>query len=231
MKLLALFLCLFSLLACASTPLEDNTLSKKEKTAGWELLFNGKDMSQWRNFKKQSINSKWQIAENSMSLNSRGGGDLISNKQYENFEFKLEWKISKNGNSGIFILADEKGKKVYSHAPEIQILDNEGHRDKKIPNHRSGSLYDMIEAPAASQKKAGEWNKLRIQLDKRHLQVWQNEVKTVDIVIGSEKWNKALAGSKFKDWKGFAKNSKGHLGLQDHGNVVFYKNLKIREIN
>ena len=230
MKLFALFLSLFCLVSFATTELQDNTLSEKEITEGWKLLFNGKDMSRWRNFKKQTINPKWQVVENSMSLNSRGGGDLISKKQYENFEFKLEWKISKNGNSGIFILADEKGKKVYSHAPEIQVLDNEGHRDKKTASHRSGSLYDMIAAPAASQKKAGEWNKLRILLDKRHLQVWQNEVKTIDIVIGSEKWNKALAGSKFKDWKGFAKNNKGHLGLQDHGNVVFYKNLKIREI-
>ncbi|NQZ58148.1 MAG: DUF1080 domain-containing protein [Lentisphaeraceae bacterium] len=231
MKLFALCLSLFSLLACASTPLQDNTLSEKEKTEGWQLLFNGKDISQWRNFKKQTVNKKWKIVDGSMSLSARRGGDLITKKQYENFDFKLEWKISENGNSGVFILVDEKGKQIYSHAPEIQILDNEGHRDKKLPTHRSGSLYDMIEAPAASQKKAGQWNKLRILLNRRHLQIWQNNIQTVDIVIGSEKWNKVLAKSKFKNWQGFAKNSTGHLGLQDHGNVVFYKNLKIREIN
>jgi hypothetical protein len=218
------------LTSCTSAQIVDNTLSKDEAQEGWELLFNGQDMNAWRNFKKQDINPKWIIENGTMKLTGRGGGDIMTKNQYENFDFRLEWKISEAGNSGIFILADEKGKKIYSHAPEIQILDNEKHNDRKKPNHRSGSLYDMITSPAESHKKAGEWNQVRILLNKGQLQVWQNEIQTVDILIGSDKWNELLGKSKFKSWKGFAKNKKGHLGLQDHADVVWFKNLKVLEI-
>ncbi|MDD7986463.1 DUF1080 domain-containing protein [Lentisphaera marina] len=215
--------------SCTSAPTPDNTLSKAEAKEGWELLFNGQDMNQWRNFKKQDVNEKWIVENGVMKLTGRGGGDIMTKKQYENFDFRLQWKISEAGNSGIFILADEKGKRIYSHAPEIQILDNEKHSDRKKPNHRSGSLYDMITSPAESHKKAGEWNYVRILLNKGHLKVWQNEVQTVDIIIGSDKWNELVAQSKFKSWKGFAQNKKGHLGLQDHNDVVYFKNIKVLE--
>lgn len=140
--------------SCTSAPTPDNTLSKAEAKEGWELLFNGQDMNHWRNFKKQDVNEKWIVENGAIKLTGRGGGDIMTKKQYENFDFRLQWKISEAGNSGIFILADEKGKRIYSHAPEIQILDNEKHSDRKKPNHRSGSLYDMITSPAESHKKS-----------------------------------------------------------------------------
>lgn len=216
--------------SCTSTPIPDNSLSKAEAKEGWELLFNGQDMKEWRNFKAQDVNSKWVIEDGTMKLSARGGGDIMTKKQYENFDFRMEWKISEAGNSGIFILADEKGKHIYSHAPEIQILDNEKHNDRKKPNHRSGSLYDMITSPAESHKKAGEWNQVRILLNKGHLQVWQNGVQTVDIVMHSDEWKELVGKSKFKNWKGFGMNKKGHLGLQDHNDVVWFKNLKVLEL-
>ena len=230
MKSLTILLSLFSFLSCISAPM-DNQLSSAEKKDGWKMLFNGQDMSQWRNFKKQEVNPKWQVKDGSMVLNAKGGGDIMTKDQYENFDFRMEWNISEGGNSGIFILADEKGKKIYSHAPEIQILDNEKHSDRKKPNHRSGSLYDMITSSPESHKKAGEWNQVRIKLNKGQLQVWQNEVQTADILIGSDKWNELVGQSKFKSWKGFAKNKKGHLGLQDHGNLVSFKNIKIKALD
>ena len=209
----------------------DNELSDKEKADGWKLLFDGKSMDQWKNFKKDNISDKWVVKDGMMTLTGRGGGDIMTKKEYKNFDFKLEWKISENGNSGIFILADEKGKRIYSHAPEIQILDNERHKDNKKANHRSGSLYDMITAPAESHKKAGEWNQVRILLKDKHLKVWQNGVITADIVIGSDKWNELVGKSKFKSWKGFGANEMGALGLQDHGDVVSFKNLKIKVLD
>jgi hypothetical protein len=230
MKSITLLLSLFSFLSCISAP-TDNQLSSAEKSDGWKSLFNGQDMSQWRNFKKQDVNPKWHVKDGSMVLMGRGGGDIMTKEQYKNFDFRLEWKISEAGNSGIFILADEKGKKIYSHAPEIQILDNEKHNDRKKENHRSGSLYDMITSPANSQKKAGEWNQVRILLNKGHLQVWQNQVQTVDIKIGSEKWAEVLGKSKFAKWKGFGINKEGHLGLQDHGDLVSFKNIKIKVLD
>jgi hypothetical protein len=209
----------------------DNTLTDAEKKEGWSLLFDGKTMSQWKNFKKDDINSKWMVKDGAMVLTGRGGGDLMTRKEYKNFDFKMEWMISEGGNSGIFILADEKGKKIYLHAPEIQILDNEKHSDRKKMNHRSGSLYDMITAPAESQKKAGEWNNVRILLKDRKLTIYQNDVKTAEVTIDSSEWKELVRKSKFKNWKGFAANMSGALGLQDHGNVVSFKNMKIKVLD
>ena len=217
------------MLACASIA-ADNTLSDAEKGDGWKLLFDGKSMDQWKNFKKDSISDKWIVKDGMMTLTAKGGGDIMTKKIYKNFDFKLEWKISEKGNSGIFILADEKGKRIYSHAPEIQILDNERHSDRKKANHRSGSLYDMITSPAESHKKAGEWNQVRILLKDKHLKVWQNGIVTAEVTIGSSKWKELVGASKFKNWKGFAAGDAGALGLQDHGDVVSFKNLKIKEL-
>jgi len=220
-------------IACASEKeiAPDNSLTAKEKSEGWSLLFNGKDMSQWKNFKKDTISPKWIISENCMVLTGRGGGDLITKKQYTNFDLKLEWKISEKGNSGIFIMADEKGKRIYSHAPEIQILDNERHNDRKKPNHRSGSLYDMITSPAESHKIAGKWNQVRIVIKDKNLKVWQNGIVTAEVTIDSPKWKELLGKSKFKSWSGFGKNTSGQIGLQDHGDKVSFKNLKIKALD
>lgn len=226
---LLIFLC-----SCATSKEEvvkDNTLTSAEKADGWELLFNGKDLSQWRNFKSDTISPVWQVKDDCFTMTNKDGNDIMTKKQYANFILKLQWKISEVGNSGIFILADEKGKRIYSHAPEIQILDNERHKDNKKKSRHSGSLYDMIASPENSKKKAGEWNDIKIIHNKGHLQVWQNSVKTIDIVIGSEAWNKLLAASKFAKWPGFAQNKKGHIGLQDHNDIVSFKNIKIKELD
>lgn len=219
------------LLAC-STPLmshaQNNVLSEEEKSQGWQLLFNGKDMSQWRNFKRPTLSEKWQVKNGTMLLSGKGAGDIVTKNSYQNFDLRLEWNISSAGNSGIFILADELGAQIYSHAIEVQILDNERHYDNKIDSHLSGSIYDMIAAPVASHKAAEQWNQVRILLDHKALKVWQNDVITVDVVIGSEQWQTLLAKSKFKDWQGFALNDIGHIGLQDHGDIVAFKNVKIK---
>jgi len=219
----------FFMFACASIA-ADNTLTDAEKSDGWKLLFDGKSMDQWKNFKKDNISDKWVVKDGCMVLTAKGGGDIMTKKLYKNFDLKLEWKISEKGNSGIFILADEKGKRIYSHAPEIQILDNERHSDRKKPNHRSGSLYDMITSPAESHKKAGEWNQVRILLNNKNLKVWQNGVVTAEVTIGSTKWKELVAASKFKNWAGFGVNDAGAIGLQDHGDVVSFKNIKIKEL-
>ncbi len=214
----------------AEQPVSDNSLSETEKAQGWQLLFNGKDMSQWRNFKKPDLNSKWIVENGTMKLTGKGGGDILTKKSYENFDLKLEWNISNAGNSGIFIMADETGEKIYSHAPEVQILDNERHHDNKIDSHLSGSIYDMIASPKDSHKPAGQWNQVRILLNNKALKVWQNNVKTVDIIIGSDEWQSLLANSKFKDWQGYSLTDVGHIGLQDHSDPVSFKNIKIKAL-
>jgi len=208
----------------------DNELSEAEKSQGWQLLFNGKDIAQWRNFKQPNVSDKWQVNDGTLQLTAKGGGDLLTKKAYKNFDLRLDWKISTAGNSGIFILADELGKKIYSHAIEVQILDNERHHDNKIDSHLSGSVYDMIASPTSSHRVAGQWNQVRILLKNKSLKVWQNNVITVDIIIDSGQWKDLLTKSKFKDWPGFGLNDVGHIGLQDHGDVVAFKNIKIKEL-
>ncbi|WP_286233543.1 3-keto-disaccharide hydrolase [Thalassotalea sediminis] len=207
-----------------------NMLTEQEKEQGWQLLFDGKTATQWRNYQQSALSEKWQVIDGALTLTGKGGGDIITKSSYENFELKLDWLISEAGNSGIFIRVDEQEKYVYSRAPEIQILDNERHSDNKNPTHLSGSLYDMISSPANSHKVAGKWNKIRIRLENGHLQVWQNNVKTADITIGSKRWQSLVAKSKFATWQGFGQQTKGFIGLQDHGDVVAFKNIKIKEL-
>lgn len=209
----------------------DNILTEAEQAAGWQLLFNGKDLTQWRNFQKPDLNDKWVIEDDSIKLTGAGGGDILTKATYTNFELKLDWKISEAGNSGIFVLVGEQGQYIYSHAPEIQLLDNERHPDNKIDSHLSGSLYDLIASPSSSHRIAGEWNSITIRLNGSRLQVWQNEVQTVDILIGSDRWQQLVANSKFATWQGFAAATTGHIGLQDHGDVVWFKNIKIKELH
>ncbi len=219
------------LLSLSTFAVAQNTLTDQETKEGWQLLFDGKSLEHWRNFKKPGISSKWIVKDGAM-VKTKGGGDIVTKKKYENFDLKMEWKIAIAGNSGIFILANETAadKKIYTRAPEIQILDNEKHSDRKLATHRSGSLYDMIAAPAASQKPAGEWNTLRVLFNNRHLQVWQNEVVAFDVKLGSEAWIKALNGSKFKTWPGFAEALDGHIGVQEHGADVSLRNIKIKPL-
>jgi hypothetical protein len=207
---------------------QDNTLTKTEKSQGWQLLFNGEDMSQWRNFKKETLSNKWQVQQGEMRLSEKGAGDILTKKSYVNFDLRLDWKISIAGNSGIFILADEAGSQIYSHAVEVQILDNERHSDNKLASHLSGSIYDIIASPIKSHKSAGEWNTVRVRMLHKSLKVWQNDVLTADVVVGSKKWQQLVEKSKFKDWQGFALTDAGHIGLQDHNDPVAFKNIKIK---
>ncbi len=203
--------------------------ARAEQEPGWESLFDGASMAAWRNYGKQDIDEDWIIEDGAMVMLG-GGGDLITRENYADFELELEWWVEEGGNSGIFFLADESSLPIYVHAPEIQILDNARHRDRHQPDRRSGSLYDLIAAPAASQKPAQSWNTVRIRFAGGHLESWQNGVKTVDIRLGSPRWQHLLSQSKFADWKGFGENREGHIGLQDHGDRVAFRNLRIRRL-
>lgn len=221
-------LCTALMLGCVAIKEASHTTTPTED--GWTTLFDGSSLTQWRGYGRADIPASWIIEDGQLVLTGQGGGDLITRETYSDFELELEWQIASGGNSGIFFLADESDRPIYVHAPEIQILDDARHPDNKQANRRSGSLYDMIAAPATSQRSAGEWNHVRIRHQAGHLQSWQNGVVTVDVVIGSDAWKTLVAGSKFATWEGFGTLREGHIGLQDHGDRVAFRNIRIRRL-
>ncbi len=218
--LLLPFLVVVSALA-ADAPL--NTLTEAEKTAGWKLLFDGKDASaDWRGYKKDALPDKWVVEEG--ALVRKGGGDIVTKEQYENYELSLEWKISEAGNSGVMFRVQETDGPPYVTGPEIQVQDNiKGHDPQK-----AGWLYQFYQSEKDATKPVGEWNLLRFILDHNKAQCWLNGVKYWECEIGSVEWQEKLAKSKFAKMPGFGSSAKGFICLQDHGNEVAFRNIKIR---
>jgi cytochrome c len=219
-----------------------NTLTESEKKAGWKLLFDGKTLDGWRNYGKATIGSDWVVEDGSMHLNATqhpdghwqtvDGGDIITDGEYENFELSLEWKISPCGNSGIFynVVESDEYEYGYQTGPEMQVLDNTCHPDAFFPAHRAGDLYDMIECEYETVNPANEWNRVRLISRDGNVEHWLNGRRVVAFQMHNAEWEKMIANSKFHDWPGFGKAKKGHISLQDHGDKVWFRNIKIREL-
>ncbi len=220
-----LFPALSVLVATASFAAE-NTLTPEEKTAGWQLLFDGKDPAQnWRSFKKDTFPTAW-VVEGDALFRKEKGGDIVSKEQFENFELLMDWKISPGGNSGVMFRVQETENTPWKTGPEIQILDNVGGHD---PN-KAGWMYALYPASVDATKPVGEWNQLRFVTKNGKCEHWMNGVKYVEYEIGSDDWNEKVAKTKFAAMPGFGKTPKGHLCLQDHGDLVWFRNIKIRPL-
>ena len=220
-----------------------NALTEAEKADGWVLLFDGTTSQGWRGYKKDHFPTGWQIVDGSIQCKASGrgeagnkdGGDIIYDKQFDNFTLSLEWKISEGGNSGIFYLGEEKLDYIWKTAPEMQVLDNEKHPDAKLGkdgNRMAGSLYDLIPAKPQNAKPVGEWNQVEITVYKGTVVHKMNGVNVVEYHLWTPEWNALVAGSKFPSlnpkWAEVA--SKGYFGLQDHGDDVWFRNIKIKEL-
>ncbi|WP_341225293.1 DUF1080 domain-containing protein [uncultured Arcticibacterium sp.] len=208
-------------------------------SAQWVKLFDGKTFDNWHiyNHPGEPVSDKWTIKDGAMVFNPEGKSDwkvndLVTDKDFENFELRLEWKIEKGGNSGIFygVKEDAKLRTPYMSGPEIQVLDNENHPDgKNGANRLAGSLYDMI--PSKSKAKPYEvWNKVKIVKNNNMMTIWQNGELAVTFPTSGPEWDKMVAGSKFKGWNDFGKYATGKIGLQDHSNVVSFRKIKIKEL-
>ncbi|MCU0419926.1 MAG: DUF1080 domain-containing protein [Cyclobacteriaceae bacterium] len=218
-----------------------NTLTEAEKRQGWRLLFDGKTTAGWRNYRSDKLGSAWKAKEGTLYFDTQtkkdgrvvGGGDIVTNEAFENYELTLEWKVQPNGNSGIIfnVLEDPKYDFVWQTGPEMQILDNAGHPDGQIDKHRAGNLYDLIEGPYVSAHPAGQWNHARILVDKGHLELWLNGHKQVETEMFTNEWNTMIKNSKFRDMPGFGQARTGRIALQDHGDQVSFRNIKVRAIN
>lgn len=224
----------------AVSPSNDNTPDSMNavtiKDTGWQSLFNGNSLNGWHTFGQTSVSDKWITDSGAIHLSSAAkgdDGDLVSDDTYDNFDLKLDWKISKAGNSGIlFYVQDDKKKyeDTYKTGPEMQVLDDKRHEDAKLPSHRAGSLYDMIQATPGAVKPAEQWNHAEIVSNNGKLDFYLNDVHVVNTNIFDDNWKQMVAKSKFKEWPAFGTFKSGHIALQDHGNEVWYKNIMIKKL-
>ena len=219
-----------------------NQLTQKEKKDGFVLLFDGTTTTGWHGYNLTEFPKKgWEVKDGLLHCigsgngEAGGGGDIVTNEKYKDFELKLDWKISEGGNSGIFILAQEKaGQPIYYSSPEMQILDNDKHPDAKLGkdgNRMAGSLYDLIPAKPQNTKPAGQWNKVTITCYQGTVVYNQNGVNVVEYHLWTDDWKKMVKDSKFKDWADFVNMAhEGLIGLQDHGNDVWFRNIKLKKM-
>jgi hypothetical protein len=220
-----------------------NTLSKKQKKEGWVLMFDGKTTDGWRGYNLPAFPEKgWVVEDGTLHVigSSRGeagggGGDLLYDKKFRNFELSLEWKVSEGGNSGIFYLAQEiPGEPVWKSAPEMQILDNERHPDANLGvngNRAAGSLYDLIPGDKSVVKPAGEWNRVRVLVYKGTVVHFVNGKQVLEYHLWTDDWKKMVLNSKFKDYEWFLNTAEeGYIVLQDHGDDVWFRNIMIKEM-
>jgi len=221
-------------------PAGENTLTPSEKKQGWKLLFDGKSLKGWHKYGTDSIGKAWVIDDKSIHLEvsdkkdwqTKNGGDILSANEFENFHLKVDWKISKDGNSGIIFNVHEDPKQYkypWMTGPEMQVLDNNGHPDAKIIKHRAGDLYDLITSKE-TVKPYGEWNHAEIISNKGSLKFFLNGELVVETTMWDDAWRDMIAKSKFHEFPGFGTYKKGRLCLQDHGNNVWFRNIKIKEL-
>lgn len=210
-----------------------NKLSDIEKKEGWKLLFNGKDLNGWRTFQGKEITG-WKVIDGVLNNSGQGsdhGGDIVSKEKFQNFELSLEWKIASRSNSGIFFHVNEKiGTAIYESGPEYQLLDDKGWPDKLHDDQYTGSNYGMQAPQNALVKGLDEWNQTRIIVDGTHVQHFLNGVKVVDYQLWDTDWNTRKENGKWKDYPNYGLAKKGNIGLQDHGGLARFRNIKIKVI-
>ncbi len=212
---------------------EPNTLTDQEKADGFKLIFDGNTLEGFRNFKKDAPDPKWQVKDGAITLTEKGGGNLITRGEYANFEFRFEFKIAADGNSGIMWHSTEDGKQPYETGPEYQILDSHtttGYPHEIKKGNIAGGFYDIIPADPKFTKPTGEWNEGSIRVDGTKIRLTINGNVTADVDTSSEEFKALLAKSKFATWKMFNTKPKGFFAFQDHGDIVSFRTLRVKEL-
>ena len=240
MKKLLFLLLGFLAIACGNT--KNDTAEDTQTTEAvtqdtdeseWISLFDGETMAGWRTYQNKE-NDSWNIEEGALHCKAfdvaKKRGDLITVDQFENFELVLEWKISHQGNSGIIYRVSEKYEHPYYSGPEYQVLDDGNYPGETLDSHMTAANYDMHVASEKSLKSAGEWNETKIVVNGNHVEHWLNGDKVLEYELHSEDWNKRKSESKWKDVEGYGMETAGHIDLQDHGNEVWFRNIRIKKL-
>ena len=210
-----------------------NTLTDEEAELGYRLLFDGKSTSGWRGFQSDSFTPRWVVQDGLLTMAGGEGQqhDLVFDKAFENFELRLQWKVAEAGNSGIMFNVNESADtdKSWHTGPEIQILDNENARDA-VEKHLAGDLYDLLPGWYRMGRAAGEWNESMLRVENGRIQHWLNGLLVIDTVMWTDEWDALVAGSKFRDMPDFARARSGLITLQDHGDPVWFRTIRVKEL-
>jgi hypothetical protein len=226
--------CIIALLfSCSSKTDEINTLSEKEVSEGWELLFDGESMKNWKTFNGGKVTG-WKIIDGVLHNSGEGsdhGGDIITKKQFTNFELYLEWKIAPESNSGVFFHVQEGlTDAIYESGPEYQLLDDKGWPSKLEEHQYSGANYAMHVPENAEVVPIEEWNSTKIIVNGPKVEHWLNGKKVVEYELWSDEWLELKSTSKWAEMPNYGMSESGHIGLQDHGGLTMFRNMKIREL-
>lgn len=223
--------------AIAATPADaastdaKNVLSPAERREGFVSLFDGSTLNGWHAYRKpgQPIDG-WKVVDGAITRTAEGG-DLVSDRSFQDFDLRIDWKISSGGNSGIFYRGNEAEPAIYHSAVEYQILDNDKHADgKNGPDRWASAVYALYAPEKAVPRPVGEWNETRIVAHGNNVEHWLNGKRVAKYTLDSPDWKKRVAASKFKEWPAFGQLRSGPIGLQDHGDEVAYRNIRIRPL-
>ncbi|GJM22899.1 MAG: glycosyl hydrolase [Planctomycetota bacterium] len=218
-------------LACSSPPTcPPNKLTEAEAELGWQLLFDGETLAGWELFGKPGQHTGWQVVDGTLARTG-SGGDLITDRAFADFELQLEWRISEGGNSGIFYRVATDTDAVWRTGPEMQVLDNTQHPDGRSPYTSAGANYALYAPLRDATRPVGEWNRVHIVVKGNHVEHWLNGERQCEYEIGSEEWEQRVASSKFASMPRYGREPKGHIALQDHGDLVWYRGIKVRALN
>ncbi len=225
----------------------ENSLTAEESAEGWKLIFDGLTLNGWRGYNRTDLpKNGWSVQNGELVIAATPnpkpddfGGDIITTEKYGYFELSLDFMLSDSANSGIFyFVMEEKDSAIWHNAPEFQLIDDvawAGIMAKDDPKfnmdtHRTGDNYDMEASAGCAMKPIGEWNTAKIIHNKGKVEHWLNNQKCLEYEVGSEKWKAQLAKSKFKGYPQYGLTKMGHIGLQDHGHEMRFKNIKIRNL-
>jgi hypothetical protein len=197
--------------------------------AQWRSLFDGRTTAGWRGFRVDSMPSGWQVVDGALTRVAPAG-DIVTVEQFADFELELEWQVAPGGNSGIFFRVTEGSERTYHSGPEMQVLDDAAHADGLSRLTAAGANYGLHPAPPGIVKPAGEWNAVRIVANGAHVEHWLNGVKVVEYELWTPEWEAKVARTKFAEWPEYGRARRGHIALQDHGDWVAYRNIRIRAL-